>query len=343
MLRRWQFWVSIIISIVFVGLALQGLDLTSTWNTLRDAEYLWLIPGTAVYFLGVAVRTWRWHFLLQPLKSISLRRLFPVVVIGYMGNNIYPARAGELLRAYVLKRREEISVSASLATVVVERIFDGIVMLLFIIVALSAVQVTTTLRLIIIGAGALFFTALIIFLLLAARPVAAARIYGFLVDHLLPKRLRTPIHGLLDRFIEGLASLRSFRHVLMIFLTSLVIWLLETVMYFIIMQAFPFKVSFMALMLMTGIVNLATILPALPGFIGTFDVPGIAVLTQLLGIERARATGFTLILHATLWLPITLAGIAFMARESLRWSDLARATDLKTQPPVAAAENLSGR
>ena len=91
----------------------------------------------AVYFVVVWARTWRWHYLLRPLKSVPLGRLFPIVVIGYMGNNIYPARIGELVRAYVLKRKEEVSVSASLATVIVERIFDGVVMLIFVIFNLS--------------------------------------------------------------------------------------------------------------------------------------------------------------------------------------------------------------
>ena len=89
-----------------------------------------------VYFLAVLVRTWRWDYLLRPLKRIPVRRLFPVVVIGYMGNNIFPFRIGELLRAYVLKRNEEVSISSSLATIVVERIFDGLTMLLFVFVAL---------------------------------------------------------------------------------------------------------------------------------------------------------------------------------------------------------------
>ena len=99
---------------------------------MKSANYLWLIPGVIAYFLGVIVRTWRWHYMLRPLKKISTWKMFPVVAIGYMGNNIYPARAGEVLRAYVLRKREGVPISASLATVIVERIFDGVVMLAFV-------------------------------------------------------------------------------------------------------------------------------------------------------------------------------------------------------------------
>ncbi len=338
MLKRWQFWVGLIVSAIFIGIALNGLELASVWGALRRADYVWLLPGIALYFLAVLARSWRWHYLLRPLKSIALRRLFPVVVIGYMGNNIYPARAGELLRAYVLKRRDGVSASASLATIVVERIFDGVTMLLFVFFTLPVAQaqwnLPDSLRPVVIAGAALFFTALIVFLLLAARPAAAARVYHFLVDRLLPGRFRARVHGLLDRFMTGLATLRDFRHIMIVFVISLVIWLLETTLYGFVARAFSLGVSFFALMLMNGVVNLATTLPALPGYVGTLDVTGIGVLMAL-GVDQALATGYTLVLHAGLWLPITLLGFVFTARESLRWSDLARAAEMSEAETAA--------
>jgi uncharacterized membrane protein YbhN (UPF0104 family) len=94
------------------------------------------------------------------------------------------------------------------------------------------------------------------------------------------------------------------------------------------MHAFNFEVSFFALMLMNGIVNLATTLPAAPGYLGTFDAPGIAVLAAF-GLNQELATAYTLVLHAALWLPITLLGFFFMARQHLRWSDFGQAAELK--------------
>ena len=329
MLRRWPIGLGVIVSAVFLWLALRGLKLEEVLADLQLANYVWLLPGIAVYFVAVAVRTWRWHYLLRPLKEISVRRLFPVVVIGYMGNNVYPARAGEFLRAYVLKRNERVSVSASLATVIVERIFDGVVMLLFVFVALPfAPFLPDSLRAIVVGGSLIFLTALAVFLFLAARPVLAARVYNPIIDRVLPGRIRERARGLLDRFMTGLASLRDIQHVLMVFLTSILIWLLETVKYWFVMHAFNFEVSFFTLMLMNGIVNLATTLPAAPGYLGTFDAPGIAVLSAF-GVAPAVATAYTLVLHAALWLPITLLGFVCMARQSLHWSDFAKATKIK--------------
>jgi glycosyltransferase 2 family protein len=126
-----------------------------------------------VYFVAVWARTWRWDYMLRPIKHIPVRRLFPVVVIGYMGNNVYPFRAGEVLRSFVLYKREDVSMSASLATVIVERVFDGLVMLIFVFVALPLSPIpgdNQSVRNIVIFASVAFFLALILFFALAAMP-----------------------------------------------------------------------------------------------------------------------------------------------------------------------------
>ena len=114
-MKRIYLGIGVAISAVFLWLALRGLELSEVWRDLQTANYWWLLPGVVVYFMAVWVRTWRWDYMLRPLKHIPLRRLFPVVVIGYMGNNIYPFRAGEVLRSYVLRRQEDVSMGASLA------------------------------------------------------------------------------------------------------------------------------------------------------------------------------------------------------------------------------------
>jgi uncharacterized protein (TIRG00374 family) len=267
--------------------------------------------------------------------------MFPVTTIGYMGNNIYPARAGEVLRAVILKRREGVPVSASLATIIVERIFDGVVMLAFIFINLpelarltgSSGFVGNIQQVAVIGTS-VFIGALVAFLLAAMFPGVTAQAGSRLIDRFLPERLRQRTAALMHRFLDGLASLRSPFNVLMVFLTSVVIWLLETGKYWFVMHAFPFQVSFFALMLMNGIVNLATTIPSAPGYIGTFDAPGIAVLTAY-GVDQATAAGYTLVLHVALWLPITLLGAYFLAREGLGWSDSLRAESRVDEPRQA--------
>ena len=120
--------------------------------------------------------------------------------------------------------------------------------------------------------------------------------------------------------MEGLGSLRSGSDLLMIFATSIVVWLMETVKYWFVMHAFSFSVSFLALMLINGLVNLATSLPSAPGYIGTFDAPAIETLVAY-GIDAQLAASYTLTLHAALWAPVTLLGAYYFWREQLRWSD----------------------
>ena len=326
-MKRWQFWLGILISAVFLYLTLKGMHLNEFWQTLKTAKYWWLLPGVAVYFIGVWVRSWRWHYMLRPLKKIPTRKMFPIVAIGYMGNNIYPARAGELLRAAMLKQREGVPISASLATVIVERIFDGVVMLAFVFLNLpelarltqnSGVVGTLNIRDVAIIGAIVFIGALLVFLLAAMFPRITERIANWLIDRLVPQRMHEKTRDLTLRFLTGLESLRSPLDALMIFITTVIIWLLETAKYWFVMHAFPFTVSFFALMLMNGIVNLMTTLPSAPGYVGTFDAPGIALLVAY-NVPQAIAAGYTLVLHAALWFPITVLGAYYYLRQPLRW------------------------
>jgi hypothetical protein len=324
-LRRWQLWLGLAISAFFVWDTLRRLHLSDVWHALQGANYLWLVPGVAVYFMGVWVRAWRWHYLLRPLKPIPTSGMFPVVAIGYMGNNIYPYRAGELLRAYILRLREDVPVSASLATILIERVFDGVVMLGFVIFNLPALAgisgesgfVGSIQQVAIFGTIA-FAAALLVFILGALFPQQSLGLFHRFFEPLIPKRARPRVVGVVTSFWTGLESLRSPRNVFMVLLTTTVIWLFETGKYWFVMRAFPFEVSFFALMLMNGIVNLATTLPSAPGYIGTFDRPGIAVL-EAYGVERALAAGYTLVLHGALWFPITVLGAYYLARQRLTW------------------------
>ncbi len=319
--RRWQFWLGLLVSVLFLYFALVGLKLDEVWQNIKTARYIWIVPGVMVYFLAVWGRTWRWHYLLASIQKVKLSSLFPVVVIGYMGNNIYPARAGEILRAYVLKRREGISISSSLATILVERVFDGVVMLFFVFVSLPFAPMAPYLRRLVIWSSLLFFGVLGGFFLVAARPEKAKVLYRRWLEGFIPSRLREKVEGILDRFIEGFGGLRRPQDVFMIFVTSVFIWLTETTKYWFVMHGFDFSVPFYVLMLMTAVVNLATTLPSSPGYIGTFDAPGIRVLVQF-GVPGPVAAGYTLVLHAALWLPITLLGIFYMFRESLAWKEV---------------------
>jgi uncharacterized protein (TIRG00374 family) len=157
-------------------------------------------------------------------------------------------------------------------------------------------------------------------------PAPTDRLVTWIIERLVPARLREKTLGVTRRFLDGLESLRSPLDVLMVFFTSVLIWLLETVKYWFVMHAFSFTVSFFALMLMNGVVNLATTIPSAPGYLGTFDLPGIAVL-QAYNIPREVAASYTFVLHFALWFPVTALGLYYMFREGIKWTETIRAKD----------------
>ncbi len=327
-MKKWQFWLGVLVSAAFLYWAFQQVHWGDFLLALQGANYWWLLPGIIVYFAAVWIRAWRWHYLLGPVKKIPTRVMFPITAIGYMGNNIYPARAGEVLRAVVLKRREGVSVSASLATVVVERIFDGVVMLAFVFINLPELArlaeadsgYAGNIQTLALWGVGVFAMALLAFLVAAMFPQRSLRIGQWLVNRLIPSRFRPQTMRLLSRFLDGLASLRSPFNVLMIFFTSVIIWLLETVKYWFVMHAFPFSVSFFALMLLNGIANLATTIPSAPGYVGTWEKVTEAVLTAF-GVTPSLALGYAVVLHVALWLPITLLGAYYLAQEGIHWQE----------------------
>lgn len=319
--------VGVVVSALFIYYIAREIEWMRLLGDLRGANYWWILPGVAVYMVGLVARTWRWHFMLRHLKPVSLRRLFPVVCIGYFGNNVYPLRAGEVLRSFVLKRKEEIPFTSSLATVLIERVFDGLVMLLFVFLALPFAPLPSQFRQAVIVLTVLLLLATALFIWMAMQPKRMAALYHWIADRLLPQAIRQRTDDLYARFMEGIASLSSGYDILMIFVTSVVIWLMETVKYWFVLFAFPFHVNFLVLMLMNGIVNLATTLPSAPGHLGTFDGPGISTLMAF-GVSRNLATSYTLVLHAALWLPVTALGAYFFFwQERMHWSDFSVAKE----------------
>lgn len=333
--RRWlALALGLVVSVVFLYVGLRGLELDEVWADMKQVRIGWLIIGTSVYFLAVWGRTWRWHYLLRSLKPVSLKALFPVVVIGYMGNNLYPFRAGEVIRAYVLKRNEDVSISASLATIVIERVFDGLVMLIFVFVALPFADFKADwLRDIVFFSTLFFWGAFVVFLIMALRPEQMRRWYTWVFERVLPDRLAKTAQGVADHFMSGLENLRRPRDLLMTLVSSVFIWLTETTKYWFVMHAFDFEVSFFVLMVMTAVVNLATTLPSSPGYVGTFDTPGIKTLTAY-GVRETVAASYTLVLHAALWLPITVLGVFYLYRQGLSWRDFRKAQEVVAEQSV---------
>lgn len=320
-MHSWRSWLGFLISIVFLFLALRGQDYDLIWDSLRSADYVWIIPAMGVYFLGVALRALRWDYLLRSMARISPTQLFPVVVIGYMANNVLPLRAGELVRVYALSARHGIRKSASLATIAVERVFDGLTMLLFFSVASITVALTGDLRSVLYVGMVLFAGLMIGLLVVVFVPGLRDRLVGHLLARL-PERVSARLGPMAQAFFAGLGILRRGGDLLTVALTSVGAWLLEASMYLLIAQGFDLDISPFAILMITAVANLATLIPSSPGYVGAFEYGVVLVMSGALGYGRELSLSYAVVVHAALYLPVTVLGLIFWWRESLSWADM---------------------
>ena len=227
----WRFWFGLAASAAFLVVLVFQVDLEELQESLSSANYVYVAPAIALYFVALYFRALRWRYLLSPIGAFRVGRLYSVVVIGYMVNNLAPARLGELARAYLLSRREECSAGAALATITVERVFDGLTLLAFAALAAPWLVALGLFR----GYGGLsqgaagflaaaivaLFVAGLLVLTLLAKQTTGHPIITFALRFVPGNRGKDRVQNLIDGFIQGLAILSSPRKHLAVFLLSL--------------------------------------------------------------------------------------------------------------------------
>lgn len=349
MLLSHRFWLGLIVSIGFLFLFLWKIDFGETGRELRDANYIYFIPAVLIYFGALGFRSLRWRYLLLHIKPIHPRSLFPVVAIGYMSNNVLPIRLGELVRAHFLGEKEKVNKASALATIAVERVFDGLTLLLFAAVIWPFLPWTDVLRndagdlklwwiaLSVIVATA-FVAGFLVLFIFASSPRLANRMTG-MIALLAPRRFRPKVKGIIDLLIEGLGALRSPRKLMFISFLSFPVWLTEAAMYYILAVSFGLDQPFQVILLVTATSNLATAVPSSIGGIGPFEVVAKSTLVAVgVGAEVAAAYAFSVHIIA-LWLPVNILGLVFLWKENLSLSEIARTRQIDLAS--AGARDLS--
>lgn len=336
--RKWLVPIlGILISLGFLAFAFRNLRPEDVLGYIQGAQPGWLLLGAVVYFVAVAIISQRWGFLLRSIKPVGLRTLFPLVTIGYMGNNVYPFRAGEMLRILLLQRDQRIPIAKATTTVIVERVFDGLVMLTFIAVALLFVEVAEPrVRTVATFAAPLFLIAVAVFFVLAAQPQLLRKLMH-LAGRFLPGPIHTRMTRLGDDIIAGLASLRSVKHLAGAVACSFGSWMVEAFVYWLVSFAFGLNVSYAVMLMTVGVVNLAGLIPAAPGQFGVFETFVIAVLTGV-GVAQGLATAYAFVVHMVIWLPVTLVGFYFLTRRGLNIGALTDQRQLETVVAPAAGK-----
>lgn len=323
-----------LLTIVLLGFAFRKTDLAGVWAETRGADGGLLILGLVATGLTYAVRAWRWQYLLAPIGQVGFGNAFTATVIGFAASFLLPARAGEVIRPYLLAKREHLNPSSAFATIVLERLLDLVAVLL-----LFASFVFTVGRGVISGdpaqlarvkvgggmAALAASVALGVLFALAGHPERLGRA-ALRVERVLPARLARIVARFVETFAQGLAVMRDPARLVVALGISIPMWMAIAAGIWLTSRAFHITYPYPASFLVMTILVVGVAAPT-PGAIGGFHAAYIFAVATFFGVPADRAGAAALVLHAISFVPVTLLGIVFMMREGLTLAGARRIAD----------------
>lgn len=316
MMKRLQIILSLVISVVCLYFSFRNIDWGRTWTSMREANYLLVLATVAVTMSSNWLRAYRWKYMMEPLGKVNIDGLFSATMIGMMANNVLPARLGEFVRAYAAGKIFQVSKSASFATIVVERAFDLGTLVFCLGLALFLVHLDPRVQLMGYVAIASCVATFVVLIWFRQRREQVSRFAGAFLERL-PERFRERGNRLTHSFIDGLEVLANGSHIVLILVLSLVMWASVIWSMDLCMRALHLPVPWYASIIMLVVVNLALMLPAGPGFAGTFEAAVILSLLIFPGVTKEQAVSYAILYHVTQFLPVTAVGLYYLWRANL--------------------------
>ena len=308
-------------------------DPRQVWNYAHHANGWLLLLTVVVATVTFPVRALRWRLILRDADSrpFSLLALWHATTIGFMANNLLPARAGEVARAYVAARQLPVRFTTALGTIAVERVFDALVMLGLMAVAIAAPSFPAhalvggrSLSGVAAATAVLFGLLLGMALLIANRPGPWLMVVERIARRVLPVPAADRVVRTSDDIVEGLAVLKSPARFTGVALWSLILWIKNAAAFAICFRAFGLDVPLEAALLLQGIIGFGVAIPSTPGYGGVFEAATLVTL-QLYGVDSSLAVAYALTYHLTTFIPITLLGLWSLSRLHLRLGELSTA------------------
>jgi len=316
----WQLWIGIILSLIFLILALRGVDLKMTANTLRNTNILMLCVAAGCFVFSTAAKAFRWRLILVSRKSPSFMRAFLILSIGLMVNAFLPARLGEFARAYLMGEAEADSKVFVLGTIVLEKVADLLFLLLSLFILLLWMKLPEWLI------GPARGTALVLLILVIS-----------LIFLLWKKEILLTILERTSRFLPlkwqewlarqaryGLASLDAIRNPrLMIGLLgwSLIIWVLSTLTNILVFLAMKLTMPIWISLLLLVVLQVGTAVPSSPGRVGVFQYLVVLCLS-LIAMDKNVALGYSIALYLVVYISMALLGVWGLWHEKITWGRL---------------------
>ena len=324
-----KYMIGIVLALLFLYFAFKDVDLELLLNTLSNANYSWILVFFLIQVLSHIIRAWRWRYLLNHIKqNIPIRNLFSSVMIGYLVNNFIP-RGGEIARPYALGKLENISMSSSLATVIVERILDVLTLLLIVIFVLiynydSLVSNFPWLKVAVMIAFIASAIGLGFLVVLSIKTELAFNIIKKFTS-VMPKKIADKIETLIIAFIEGLLVIKNPKNYLYIVFGTVLLWFAYTMQYYIPFYAFTmvdtYSLTVMSALILNSILAICIMIPV-PGATGTYHAFCIQAVTGLFFVEVSTAAAYATVTHAVGLIGITLVGLLFFLKDNIKLSNI---------------------
>lgn len=317
---------TIIVSVLAIALFawfLRHANLADVWVQVRRARVDLLIAGFFAVILTYIIRAYRWQFLLHPIGATRFRTAFRTTVIGFAALGVLPARAGDVLRPYLLARQEGLNTSATFATIVMERVLDLIAVLTLLVfyvwgvadpaslppALLRPIEVSSALA----GAGALVLMGMM--WVLATHPERIGRLV-FSAARILPHRVADRLAGLARTFSSGFAVAREPQMLALALVWSFPLWLAIAAEVWLVTIAFGIVMPFTGTFLVQALLVIGVAVPT-PGAVGSYHEAYRIGVTAFFGAAEDAAVAAAIVTHAISYIPVVLAGVIFMAQDGL--------------------------
>jgi len=303
--------IGIALSIAIIVWIFHKIDFPLLRKSFGELKLYWVLIMMAVYLLGFVIRGIRWNFMLSPMKHVGVRGATEGVIVGYMANNILPARAGELIRAIFIGVRESMSKASVLGTVCIERVFDGLV-IVGILMACSILSrmgnhKQGVISSIIVVGCLVFGVAVTIVLFGAKRRTWIEPKIGSLMKYL-PEEMSKKLLKIISNLLNSLGFVKNNKNLLVISSLSILIWCIEGLIFWIGFFAFRIPANLIMAYFILAFVNLWMLLPSAPGGLGVFQ-GGTVLAFSLFGLGPEIALSYSIVVHLVMILPITLIGL----------------------------------
>lgn len=311
--RKWiKALLGVTVSAGLLGYLLWSVDLRQVGDHLARTHWGYLGLSSILTLFAVWVRAVRWGYLFPPGSHPS--GLFSATMIGYMANNVLPLRAGEIIRVYVVARRGAGSIWTALATLVVERLLDALSLVLVLAGLFLTIPVPRKLQWAALGFLVVDLAAMGALAVVAWKPATGRALIAQLAGRW--PAIERRLARVFEAFVRGLTVTWTPRHLFPIFAISVLLWLLYALVAWTALRAAHLSLPLSAAWAVLAFVGLGVSLPSAPGFVGVFQAATVLALA-LFGVPRTEALSFSFVFHASQFIPVTLAGWAFLMVEQV--------------------------